>query len=167
MTATAQQDEEIAMQRLMDEPNTRKCIYEFVRRILMLDNQKLPEDGRLSSMDVGTVLVSRSSIEDALDEAEYREGTRRVLDALDIPEVCFDRLPEILDAQNSGSILLVSLVEGLERLRGKPQRSDIVTIDLTLRALQKTIDEMREHVYGDIYQSTMRRARAQNFSTRA
>jgi hypothetical protein len=59
------------------------------------------------------------------------------LDTLEIDAADHMYLFDILDNDNTGSIYVSQLVDGLQRLRGDPRRSDIITIDLMVRAIQE------------------------------
>merc|ERR1712139_748 len=61
---------------------------------------------------------------------------------LDILPEDHDSLFDILDSDNSGTMLFDELFTGLEKLRGEPRRSDIVCVDLMLRSIQQNQNEM-------------------------
>lgn len=58
------------------------------------------------------------------------------LDALDISRSDHMYLHDILDPENDGHISVGEIVDGIQRLRGEPRRSDIVAVDLMVRCLQ-------------------------------
>jgi len=58
---------------------------------------------------------------------------------LDIEPADVERLGDILDPDQGGDVLIVEFVEGLQRLRGPPRRSDVVAIDLMVRSLQRSV----------------------------
>eukprot|EP00929_Paragymnodinium_shiwhaense_P047976 TRINITY_DN24324_c0_g1_i1.p1 TRINITY_DN24324_c0_g1~~TRINITY_DN24324_c0_g1_i1.p1 ORF type:complete len:583 (+),score=103.92 TRINITY_DN24324_c0_g1_i1:62-1810(+) len=62
---------------------------------------------------------------------------------LDIDPEDHENLADILDPDQGGSIAIVELVEGISRLRGDPKRSDIVTCDLMLRSIQRTLQDIK------------------------
>lgn len=64
------------------------------------------------------------------------------LDGLDIDPQDHRYLSDILDPDNSGTICVLELVDGLKRLRGEPRRSDIIAVDLMVRSLQEKIEEI-------------------------
>lgn len=49
---------------------------------------------------------------------------------------------DILDCDNTGSIFVNEVIDGLTRLRGEPRRSDIITIDLMVRSIQTQCTEL-------------------------
>eukprot|EP00929_Paragymnodinium_shiwhaense_P071606 TRINITY_DN36386_c0_g1_i1.p1 TRINITY_DN36386_c0_g1~~TRINITY_DN36386_c0_g1_i1.p1 ORF type:complete len:642 (+),score=85.25 TRINITY_DN36386_c0_g1_i1:74-1999(+) len=53
-------------------------------------------------------------------------------------------LAEILDPDQNGSITVIELIDGLQRIRGCPRRSDVVGIELMCRALTKRLIEVQE-----------------------
>merc|ERR1712232_1270819 len=76
-----------------------------------------------------------SSFKDCMRTPEAREALLN----LDIAEEDHAHLDDILDPDNGGSIGVFEFVEGVERLRGDPRRSDIITVDLMLRSVQRSL----------------------------
>jgi len=72
----------------------------------------------------------------------HDELAQQALHRLDIDPTDHSFLADILDPQNDGSISVMELIDGLKRLRGEPRRSDIISIDLMVRALQERIDDI-------------------------
>jgi Ca2+-binding EF-hand superfamily protein len=68
----------------------------------------------------------------------------KVLEELEIDDADHMVLFDILDCDNTGSICLYQLIDGLKRLRGDPRRSDVITVDLMLRAVQEQTDQLIE-----------------------
>jgi len=66
------------------------------------------------------------------------------LDDLEIDAADHKYLFDILDNDNTGSIFISQLVDGVRRLRGDPRRSDIITIDLMVRAIQEQTNMLCE-----------------------
>lgn len=62
------------------------------------------------------------------------------LNDLEIDQADHKYLFDILDNDNTGSILVSQVTDGLERLRGDPRRSDIICVDLMLRSIQQQTD---------------------------
>jgi len=54
------------------------------------------------------------------------------------------QLFDILDADNTGSLSLCEFIDGLQRLRGGPRRSDIITVDLMVREIQEQTHRLVE-----------------------
>jgi hypothetical protein len=67
---------------------------------------------------------------------------KEALDNLDIEPEDHKRLSDILDPDHSGTIGTLELINGLARLRGAPRRSDVVTVDLMVRALQEDVEQI-------------------------
>lgn len=61
---------------------------------------------------------------------------------LDIDPEDNANLADIFDPDNGGSITISDLVDGLRRLRGKPRRSDIITVDLMVRSIQLQVADV-------------------------
>jgi hypothetical protein len=91
----------------------------------------------------------RGSVHDSIESLTHEEinaetfkkwvADERVCQALtdlDIKEGDHPFLFDILDCDNSGSIYMAEVVDGLARLRGEPRRSDIITVDLMVRSIQ-------------------------------
>merc|ERR1712129_202871 len=70
------------------------------------------------------------------------EQARHALIELDIDPEDHKYLSDILDPDNSGTIGVLELVDGLQRLRGEPRRSDTIAIDLMVRSLQEKVDDI-------------------------
>lgn len=64
----------------------------------------------------------------------------QALHNLDIDQQDHKYLVDILDPDNSGSISVLELVDGLKRLRGNSRRSDVIMVDLMIRSLQERIE---------------------------
>jgi len=69
------------------------------------------------------------------------ESFRLALTKLDIDPGDHRNLATILDPDGSGNIDAVEFVTGVERLRGEPRRSDVVSVQLMIRSLQKQVEE--------------------------
>lgn len=65
---------------------------------------------------------------------------------LDVDSHDHRRLSDILDPDHSGTIGVLELIDGLNRLRGEPRRSDVVSIDLMVRSLQERVEEVLDRV---------------------
>lgn len=104
-------------------------------------------------------LNSQSSFLDNLDELTKVEIDAAVIDffskdpvvvntfaELDIDPEDNAHLADIFDPDNGGTITIRDFVDGLRRLRGKPKRSDIVTVDLMIRSIQLQVSDMCEAI---------------------
>jgi len=65
-----------------------------------------------------------------------------ILEDLDIEPVDCLSLSDTLDADGDGFIKVHELIQGLRRLQGPARRSDIVTVDLRIRRMQKHLDKV-------------------------
>jgi len=77
-----------------------------------------------------------------IDEVVPYEHVLHALTKLDIDSSDHKYLSDILDPANSGSVSVLTLVDGLKRLRGEPRRSDIITVDLMMRSSQRKVDDI-------------------------
>merc|ERR1712113_14281 len=69
-------------------------------------------------------------------------GAIQALNALDIEAGDHPKLANILDYRHAGAINVVDLVNGLQRLRGTPRRSDSISIELVLEGMQEEINKI-------------------------
>eukprot|EP00931_Biecheleriopsis_adriatica_P006233 TRINITY_DN107670_c0_g1_i1.p1 TRINITY_DN107670_c0_g1~~TRINITY_DN107670_c0_g1_i1.p1 ORF type:complete len:623 (+),score=98.27 TRINITY_DN107670_c0_g1_i1:43-1911(+) len=93
--------------------------------------------------------VPRSVIDETIHDPDAIEA----LDDLDINPQDRARLSDIFDPDNGGTVQLSDVAAGIRRLRGDPRRSDIVCVDLMIRALQAqadTIKDILEHHFGPV-----------------
>jgi len=67
----------------------------------------------------------------------FRDDRVRIaLNDLDIDPGDHASLFDILDGDQSGTLFVNEIIDGLKRLRGEPRRSDIIAIDLKVRSVQ-------------------------------
>merc|ERR1712050_708623 len=99
------------------------------------------EDGiePLSLSGAITDVMNLSCPIEVMQKLVQEEEAVEALDNLDIDPGDHPYLADILDPDQSGSIGIIELVDGLKRLRGEPRRSDIVTVDLMVRSLQSKV----------------------------
>jgi len=69
-------------------------------------------------------------------------NAQEALEELDIQKTDHRYLSDILDPDNSSTIGVFELIDGLQRLRGDPRRSDIIAVDLMVRSIQLKIDDI-------------------------
>merc|ERR1712070_1300318 len=74
------------------------------------------------------------------------ESVQQALEGLDIDPNDHKRLPDIMDPDHSGSVSVLELINGIQRLRGHPRRSDVITVDLMIRSLQEKVDDVFERI---------------------
>merc|ERR1712150_199238 len=87
----------------------------------------------------GNMEISHSDFEKLRAQPAFSETLRD----LDISDHDQDFLFETLDADNSDTIDLCELLDGIAKLRGEARRSDIVALSLTLNSVQ---NELKEHI---------------------
>merc|ERR1712083_631274 len=63
---------------------------------------------------------------------------------LDIDQADHPKLADILDQDHGGTVTVLEFFIGISRLRGEPRRSDVVNIDLMVRAVQTTAENILE-----------------------
>lgn len=92
-------------------------------------------------------MLQESLPSNIVDEV-FRQDEKAIaaLKELDIDPHDNTKLADILDPDHSGSIDFAELALGLQRMRGVPRRSDIVTVDLMLRSAQEKLDEILDVV---------------------
>merc|ERR1711862_218373 len=62
--------------------------------------------------------------------------------ALDIAADSQRRIAEILDADKNGTISFAELIRGVGRLRGTPNKADIVSVELMVSAAHTKLDKL-------------------------
>merc|ERR1712151_1063500 len=78
-----------------------------------------------------------------IDEVTRDVTAQAALHDLDIDPKDHAFLSDILDPDNGGTIGVGEFIDGLQRLRGDPRRSDIVTIDLMVRSIQQSLKQLQ------------------------
>merc|ERR1712232_304277 len=114
----------------------------LVRRCISFAGGVVPEKLSMAMQEVMTLDMER----DVIERVFMDEGTIRSLHALDIDPNDHNNLAEILDHDGTGSVGIIELVDGIRRLRGEPRRSDTVTIDLKICAVQQKVDQILEEI---------------------
>merc|ERR1712187_358517 len=76
-----------------------------------------------------------------LDIVVHDQDCLNALHELEIDPDDHKNLADILDPDHNGAVGVLDLVQGLRKLRGEPRRSDIVTVDLMVRALQEKVHD--------------------------
>merc|ERR1719162_1677569 len=80
---------------------------------------------------------------DAFDRVLVNPEVIACLYDLDISPEDHIGLFDILDSDKGGTMLFGELLAGIEKLRGEPRRSDLVSVDLMLREVQKNVSVIR------------------------
>jgi len=127
-------------QRLRDKNRWRKNVMKLLRALLRhAEETSVP---MLQNMDIHAlreVSFSRSLLNYAI---ENDDEVMEILAELDIDPQDYFCLPETIDSNNAGFVKATEIISGLSRLRGTARRSDIVTVDLMIRSLQKKMDDL-------------------------
>lgn len=123
-------------ERMNDESLWATRLSLLVRKMFEYNDNALPN--HLSQ-------VIDSLADQTISEGVFQEFMRdhhviKALNDLEIDESDHKYLFDILDNDNTGSILISQLSDGLERLRGDPRRSDIICVDLMVRSIQQQTD---------------------------
>jgi hypothetical protein len=92
--------------------------------------------------DLMALEVDRSVLDAVVKEPE----AVRALNSLDIDPDDHNKLSDILDPDHGGTVSVIDLVNGLQRLRGEPRRSDIISVNLMIRSLQDKVEEILDKV---------------------
>eukprot|EP00928_Gymnodinium_smaydae_P038994 TRINITY_DN26748_c0_g3_i2.p1 TRINITY_DN26748_c0_g3~~TRINITY_DN26748_c0_g3_i2.p1 ORF type:complete len:683 (+),score=82.29 TRINITY_DN26748_c0_g3_i2:81-2051(+) len=125
-------------QRLSDEQLWSSSVYTLLSRSFVAANIELKSNLEDEEGLVLTTEFDREIVDKLVEDSEAIAA----LQDLDIDPDDHRRLSDILDPDHSGTIGILEMIEGLRRLRGQPRRSDIVTVDLMVRALQTTAEEI-------------------------
>jgi len=132
-------------QRIEDEELWARKATTLIRRLILHSEHakeilKLEETQPLSDTVgiLGHFEVDNTALDSFLDDPI----TVATLAELDIDPEDNARFVDIFDPDNGGTIAVHDLIEGLNRLRGKPRRSDIVTVELMIRSIQLQIADM-------------------------
>jgi hypothetical protein len=139
LAAASEQNTHKLRERLGDPLRWATCVKCLVATIL--EHVDSSVNGKLSDQmnDIVEIEVSRDIVNDIVHQHPH---FCQALLSLDIDPDDHDKLSDILDADHSGTIEILELVNGLQRLRGPPKRSDIVCIDLMVRDLQEKVGEI-------------------------
>jgi hypothetical protein len=134
MSAAAANEQQMKKDRMADQNlwNSRisimtLCLLEASDKIISKDNID-KELAWMVTQTIGPEMFSKW-IED--------KRVMRALEDLDIHPDDHARLFDILDADNTGSMSVNEILDGIMRLRGDPRRSDIVCVDLMVRSIQR------------------------------
>jgi len=122
--------------RMNDKELWSSRIRLLVRKLLEYNDQSVGEGSDEFHEALGqsaAVPVAEQQFQDFIKDKEVVKA----LEELEIDSADHRYLFDILDNDNTGSIVVSQLVDGLRRLRGDPRRSDIITIDLMVRAIQE------------------------------
>eukprot|EP00928_Gymnodinium_smaydae_P074570 TRINITY_DN57600_c0_g1_i1.p1 TRINITY_DN57600_c0_g1~~TRINITY_DN57600_c0_g1_i1.p1 ORF type:complete len:589 (+),score=84.37 TRINITY_DN57600_c0_g1_i1:51-1817(+) len=124
--------------RLCDEHLWAKSVFTLLERLFHAADIHLAQGLAGSEEQVLTTEFTREDVDRMIKD----DVAIAALDALDIDSDDHKHLSDILDPDNGGTIDVLEMVDGLDRLRGQPRRSDIVQIDMMVRALQSKTEEI-------------------------
>merc|ERR1712129_409230 len=141
-------------QRLTDENRWAVNFVMLLRALLARTHGQTEQidhltKGRCSSQLVDDILKAEFPREDFDTVLKQDQSATHALTELDIDQEDHKYLSDILDPDNSGTIGILELVDGLKRLRGEPRRSDTIAIDLMVRSLQEKVDDIWRGVVCD------------------
>jgi hypothetical protein len=112
----------------------------LIQKLFEYNGTKLAADLNEGLGAVSGVTITEATFEEYIQD----ETVCRALNDLEIDEADHKYLFDILDNDNTGTIVVSQLVDGLQRLRGDPRRSDIITVDLMTRDIQSKINLLVE-----------------------
>eukprot|EP00928_Gymnodinium_smaydae_P032047 TRINITY_DN23324_c0_g1_i1.p1 TRINITY_DN23324_c0_g1~~TRINITY_DN23324_c0_g1_i1.p1 ORF type:complete len:566 (+),score=93.12 TRINITY_DN23324_c0_g1_i1:69-1766(+) len=125
--------------RLQDDNLWATRIATLVKRLMVISNDgALPEKMSDALELIYALDVPGSRIDELVKDPEAIAA----LGDLDIDPEDHDYLSDFLDPDNGGTIRVIELIEGIRRLRGDPRRSDIVTVDLMVRSIQRNVAQL-------------------------
>lgn len=123
--------------RLNDELLWASRITILVKQLLIFAREDVPEYlsesiDTLAELEVDAKVVARWS----------RDGvTKAALRDLEIDPLDDDDLVDILDPDQTGTVTITEIQDGLRRLRGFTRRSDILRVDLMVRHLSRRLSD--------------------------
>jgi hypothetical protein len=91
--------------------------------------------------DLGQVEIERNVLDQVIQDSEVIQA----LNNLDIDPHDHSILSDILDPDHGGTVAVLDIMNGLQRLRGQPRRSDIVSVNLMIRSLQDKFEDLLFH----------------------
>merc|ERR1712151_563341 len=115
-----------------------KVILEVSPHHSVPDSQMLSD----SVKDICEISLTRNIFDEVVKDPKAIEALKN----LDIEAGDYCYLSDILDPDNTGDVSMPELVDGIQRLRGHPRRSDIVCVDLMIRSTQVALDRIAENV---------------------
>jgi len=126
-------------ERLSNEVLWATRLTSLVRRLCELKNGSAPEEMSSAIASLSVMSFEKSVLDNWVRDPEVK----RALKDLDIDPQDFNDLSDILDPDQSGTIEMVELQEGLRRLRGFTRRSDILRVDLMVRSLARNLNDVQ------------------------
>eukprot|EP00928_Gymnodinium_smaydae_P018327 TRINITY_DN16982_c0_g1_i2.p1 TRINITY_DN16982_c0_g1~~TRINITY_DN16982_c0_g1_i2.p1 ORF type:complete len:602 (-),score=119.15 TRINITY_DN16982_c0_g1_i2:7-1812(-) len=127
--------------RLMDQGLWASRLTVLIRQLLGMCNENTAMKHMADSVEEILDIDIPASI---IDELAQDEVALKCLLDLDVVSEDVEHLSTILDPDNGGTIAVIELVEGIKKLRGDPRRSDIITVDLMIRSIQRDLVVMKE-----------------------
>eukprot|EP00931_Biecheleriopsis_adriatica_P072739 TRINITY_DN47153_c0_g1_i1.p1 TRINITY_DN47153_c0_g1~~TRINITY_DN47153_c0_g1_i1.p1 ORF type:complete len:558 (-),score=116.26 TRINITY_DN47153_c0_g1_i1:119-1792(-) len=140
MAAATMNEKEDQQKRLGDDVLFATRITTLIR--VMMENSEQRGSARKALSEALEEVMSINVTKENFANVLADERARKALDELDINRDDHRYLSDILDPCNDGSLSVGEIVDGLERLRGDPRRSDIVAVDLMVRQLQTRLEQV-------------------------
>jgi len=139
MTAAAALQQEKRIARMKDERLLSSTITFLIKKILYYSPEHEVPESMMESLDkIINDEVPLSVVDVTIQDPEVKQA----LDRLDIDPQDHERLADIFDPDNGGTVELLDVATGLNSLRSDPRRSDIVCVDLMIRSVQQVLREI-------------------------
>lgn len=110
-------------------------------KLLPTLSKTLKADEKANIRDVG-VHVTQDTWMRVVSDPEVQ----RLMDDLNIQDVDREGLFELLDADGDGELDMMEIIQGILKVRGDARRSDVIAVQLTLRAVQSHLRTFEEEV---------------------
>eukprot|EP00928_Gymnodinium_smaydae_P070631 TRINITY_DN54430_c0_g1_i1.p1 TRINITY_DN54430_c0_g1~~TRINITY_DN54430_c0_g1_i1.p1 ORF type:complete len:596 (+),score=92.65 TRINITY_DN54430_c0_g1_i1:65-1852(+) len=133
--SAAQLEEKEKHHRLTDTRLWYQSLHVILRKIQKHESSQFPSNFLEEADVISRMGIPCFVIGDIFQDEEVQD----VLEDLDIYRDDHDRLKDILDSSDDGWISIGDLMQGLQKLRGTPRRSDIIEVDLMVRYMQEDL----------------------------
>lgn len=154
VTASKTDDRMKRRERLRDRTFFAEKMTELIAILLHLQDEASANDRfsmRKSAVGTGTnsyeAIVRASKIEitpGLFERLRQDDMAQEIFEDLDIADEDRFSLFETLDADNSGTIDLAELIDGIAKLRGEARRSDIISLDFMLQRISQQVKDSLE-----------------------
>eukprot|EP00928_Gymnodinium_smaydae_P015736 TRINITY_DN15829_c0_g1_i2.p1 TRINITY_DN15829_c0_g1~~TRINITY_DN15829_c0_g1_i2.p1 ORF type:complete len:567 (-),score=62.23 TRINITY_DN15829_c0_g1_i2:301-1950(-) len=128
--------------RLHDERRTAQLIKNFVESVLTVVGLRLVDSNSFSLEATSEIELSEEQFDLAMADPTVRD----ILDNLDVAAEDRHGLFDVLDADNSGSLQISEIIDGLMRMRGAARRGDVVICSIILRNMQRQVGKIIDQV---------------------
>jgi len=127
--------------RLTDNYLWLTCMQTLIKKLFVHKGIDLSDTTFESYVQAGLDGIMDETIEeDAFGNFIQDPEVTKALRSLDIDEADDEYMFDILDSDNGGQVTVAEVIDGLQRLRGNPRRSDVITIDLMARDIQAKLN---------------------------